>query len=128
MLREETPGRSTLYLYEPVSYAPLARVDQAEGEEQKLYYFHTDQIGTPLELTDTDGKIVWQATYRSWGSVEQLAVNEIEQNLRLQGQYFDSETKLHYNLFRYYGPDAGRFLTQDPIGLEGGGKSLQICT
>ena len=47
MLREETPGQSILYVYEPGSYAPLARVDQAEGEGQKLYYFHTDQIGTP---------------------------------------------------------------------------------
>ncbi|KXK71747.1 type IV secretion protein Rhs, partial [Pseudomonas monteilii] len=66
--------------------------DQAEGEEQKLYYFHTDQIGTPLEVTDSDGKIVWQATYRSWGAIEGLPINEIEQNLRFQGQYFDSET------------------------------------
>ncbi len=120
MLREETPGQSILYLYEPGSYAPLARVDQTEGEEQKLYYFHTDQIGTPLELTDSDGKIVWQATYRSWGDVEQLAVNEIEQNLRFQGQYFDSETGLHYNTFRFYDSEVGRFITQDPMGLGGG--------
>ncbi|VVN75153.1 hypothetical protein PS712_00681 [Pseudomonas fluorescens] len=119
MLREERPGQSSLYLYEPGSYAPLARVDQAEGEEQKLYYFHTDQIGTPLEMTDADGSIVWQATYKAWGSVEKLAVNEIEQNLRFQGQYFDDETGLHYNTFRYYDPEVGRFVTQDPIGLSG---------
>ena len=43
-------------VYEPGSYAPWARVDQAEGEEQKLYYFHTDQIGTPLEMTDREGQ------------------------------------------------------------------------
>jgi len=67
MLREERPGRSSLYLYEPGSYAPLARVDQAEGEEQQLYYFHIDQIGTPLEMTNRDGQIVWQATYKAWG-------------------------------------------------------------
>ena len=36
MLREETPGQSSLYLYEPGSYAPLARVDQTEGGEQNL--------------------------------------------------------------------------------------------
>uniref|UniRef100_UPI000AF5C3AB RHS repeat-associated core domain-containing protein n=1 Tax=Pseudomonas monteilii TaxID=76759 RepID=UPI000AF5C3AB len=120
MLREETPGQSILYLYEPGSYAPLARVDQAEGEEQKLYYFHTDQIGTPLELTDSNGKIVWQATYRSWGAIDSLPVREVEQNLRFQGQYFDCESSLNYNTFRFYDPEIGRFVTQDPIGVRGG--------
>ncbi|PBP81274.1 hypothetical protein CCL16_22675, partial [Pseudomonas syringae] len=66
LLREEGPEQSSLYLYEPGSYAPLARVDQREGEvENRIYYFHTDQIGTPL------------------------VVNEVEQNLRFQGQYME---------------------------------------
>jgi RHS repeat-associated protein len=126
MLREESPGQSSLYIYEPGSYAPLARVDQSEVEpEQKLYYFHTDQIGTPLEMTDTDGQIVWQATYKAWGEIELLAVNEVEQNLRFQGQYFDDETGLHYNTFRYYDPEVGRFITRDPIGLAGGRNLYQ---
>ena len=47
-------------------------------------------------------------------------MNEVEQNLRFQGQYFDDETDLHYNTFRYYDPEVGRFITQHPIGLEGG--------
>ncbi|SET48147.1 RHS repeat-associated core domain-containing protein [Pseudomonas graminis] len=121
MLREETPWQSSLYIYEPGSYAPLARVDQSEGEaERTLYYFHTDQIGTPLEMTDVDGQIVWQATYKAWGEVESLAVSEVVRNLRFQGQYFDDETGMHYNTFRYYDPEVGRFITQDPIGLQGG--------
>ncbi|WP_189667219.1 RHS repeat domain-containing protein, partial [Pseudomonas amygdali] len=121
MLREESPGQSSLYLYEPASYAPLARVDEKESEaENKVYYYHTDQIGTPLEMTDAEGQIVWQAKYRAWGAVEKLVVNEVEQNLRFQGQYFDVETGLHYNTFRYYDPEIGRFITQDPIGLDGG--------
>ncbi|MEE3936626.1 RHS repeat-associated core domain-containing protein [Pseudomonas viridiflava] len=120
MLREESPGQSSLYVYEPGSYAPLARVDQREGDSgNKVYYFHTDQIGTPLEMTDIDGQIVWQATYKAWGSLEALTVSEVEQNLRFQGQYFDEETGLHYNTFRYYDPEVGRFITQDPIGLLG---------
>ncbi len=121
LLREESPEQSSLYLYEPGSYAPLARVDEKEGEvENKVYYFHTDQIGTPLEMTDAEGQIVWQAKYRPWRAIEKLVVNEVEQNLRFQGQYFDVETGLHYNTFRYYGPEIGRFITQDPIGLAGG--------
>ncbi|HFC8478647.1 TPA: RHS repeat-associated core domain-containing protein [Neisseria subflava] len=38
----------------------------------------------------------------------------------LQNQYADCETGLHYNFFRYYEPDTGRFVNQDPIGLWGG--------
>ncbi|POD60000.1 RHS family protein [Pseudomonas syringae group genomosp. 3] len=128
MLREESPEQSSLYLYEPGSYAPLARVDQKEGEtENKVYYYHTDQIGTPLEMTDAEGQIVWQAKYRAWGAVEKLVVNEVEQNLRFQGQYFDVETGLHYNTFRYYDPEIGRFTTQDPIGLLGGENLYQYA-
>ncbi len=129
MLREEAPAQSSLYIYEPGSYAPLARVDQSEGEaERKLYYFHTDQIGTPLEMTDVDGQIVWQATYKAWGEVETLAVSGVEQHLRFQGQYFDDETGLHYNTFRYYDPEVGRFITQDPIGLAGGRNLYQYAS
>ncbi len=128
MLREESPGQSSLYVYEPGSYAPLARVDQREGDSgNKVYYFHTDQIGTPLEMTDIDGQIVWQATYKAWGSLEALTVNEVEQNLRFQGQYFDEETGLHYNTFRYYDPEVGRFITQDPISIIGGVNSYQYA-
>jgi RHS repeat-associated protein len=70
-------------------------------------------------MTDADGSIVWQATYKDWSSLEKLHVGEVEQNLRFQGQYFDDETGLHYNTFRYYDPEVGRLVTQDPIGLAG---------
>ena len=38
----------------------------------------------------------------------------------MQNQYADRKSGLHYNLMRYYEPDAGRFVNQDPIGLLGG--------
>ena len=43
-----------------------------------------------------------------------------DQSIRFQGQWHDQETGLHYNRFRYYDPEVGRFLHQDPIGLDGG--------
>jgi len=63
---------------------------------------------------------VWKAHYKTYGNVALKPIEEIENNLRFQGQYFDEETGLHYNRHRYYDPSLGQFTTQDPIGLLGG--------
>nr|WP_081299746.1 RHS repeat-associated core domain-containing protein [Gilliamella apicola] len=58
-----------------------------------------------------------------WGNNKEEWHNNqtnFKQNLRYQGQYLDRETGLHYNTFRYYDPDIGRFTQPDPIGLAGG--------
>ena len=49
------------------------------------------------------------------------------QPFRLQNQYFDEETGLHYNLMRYYEPEVGRFVNQDPIGLLGGSNLYRFA-
>ena len=81
-----------------------------------------DQIGIPREQTDQFGNLLWTGEYDAWGKL--TAENKIYPNahqpFRLQNQYFDAETGLHYNLFRYYAPECGRFINQDPIGLAGG--------
>jgi RHS repeat-associated protein len=127
--------------------APRSRdPKQAANSESTLanvYYFHTDQVGLPEELSDQHGQIRWRAAYKTWGntiSERWEAVNlagetlgqraerpeqdnaplHIEQNLRFQGQYLDRDTGLHYNTFRFYDPDIGRFISPDPIGLSGG--------
>ena len=51
---------------------------------------------------------------------EPKVTDSAHQPFRLQNQYCDLETGPHYNFFRYYEPDAGRFINQDPIGLLAG--------
>ena len=58
---------------------------------------------------------VWQGDYFSFGNVNET-VNTVENNLRFPGQYFDTETGFYYNFHRYYAPDIGRYLREDPEG------------
>lgn len=123
LLQEHRHGRSSLYVYSSEgSYDPLARID-GFGPEARIRYYHNDLNGLPEQLTEDDGHTVWRALYQVWGNT----LKEIrepyyveEQNLRFQGQYLDRETGLHYNTFRFYDPDVGRFVSPDPIGLLGG--------
>ncbi len=67
------------------------------------------------------GLVTWAATYHAWGAVrEEYDPHGIGQDIRFQGQQLDAETELHYNRFRYYDPRASQYVTQDPVGLNGG--------
>ena len=130
MIQESSADkRQSLYLYtDEGSYEPLARIDRNGNQEEHIYYFHTDLNGMPEELTDEAGEIVWECSYQLWGKpIQEIAHTEIQQNLRYQGQYLDRETGLHYNTFRYYDPDTGRFTQPDPIGLAGGYNLYQYA-
>ncbi|WP_100090594.1 RHS repeat domain-containing protein [Snodgrassella alvi] len=122
MIQETGPNHPTsLYIYtDQHSYEPLARIDTDGNQEQYIRYFHTDLNGCPEELTDENGELLWECSFQLWGKrIHEIEHEPIEQNLRYQGQYLDRETGLHYNTFRYYDPDIGRFTQPDPIGLLG---------
>lgn len=129
LLSESSADQTITYLYEPETFVPLVQIVQKKTEKE-FYYYHTDQIGTPRELTSQKGKIVWQAHYKAWGKIAKLGPEgsqSVWQPLRFQGQYYDEESGLHYNHHRYYDPDVGRFITPDPIGLAGGENIYQYA-
>lgn len=121
---DENSLQHTSYLYEPYTFKPLAML-QGTGDETKVYYYQLDHLGTPQELTNTQGKIVWSAQYRAYGQLAIAEVEEVTNPLRFQGQYHDLETGLYYNRYRYYDPNSGRFTTIDPIALAGGLNNYQ---
>jgi RHS repeat-associated protein len=86
---------------------------------ESVYYYHNDHLGTPQVLTEDTQTIAWKAAYTPFGEAVP-SIQTVENPFRFPGQYYDPETGLHYNYFRYYNPQTGRYITPDPIGLEGG--------
>ncbi|WP_261765223.1 RHS repeat-associated core domain-containing protein, partial [Neisseria sicca] len=131
LLQEYTYKGSYTYIYtDQDSYEPLAQVfHNNQDGGQYLAYFHNDQIGIPKEMTDIHGNLLWYGEYTAWGRLkkDERVYKNAHQPFRLQNQYFDEETGLHYNLMRYYEPEAGRFVNQDPIGLLGGDNLYQFA-
>ncbi|WP_339446904.1 RHS repeat-associated core domain-containing protein [Pseudomonas sp. EA_5y_Pfl2_R50] len=150
---DDRPGRTVHYVFEPDSFIPVAQAlrhqpivlaqlpeysDDYSLDDDPLWnhtpitasfdalsWYQCDHLGTPQELTNQQGDVVWSAHYKAWGEArEQRSEWALQQGLtnpiRFQGQYHDHETGLHYNRYRYYDPHVGRYISKDPIGFEGG--------
>ena len=122
--REDKPAEP--YSYDPET-DPLLKIPpepQEQSEAQpELVYYQLDHLGTPIAAHNAKGEAVWTAEYEAWGRIRNETVSDgLKANIpfRFQGQYYDEESGLHYNRFRYYAPEIGRFVSQDPIGLRGG--------
>jgi RHS repeat-associated protein len=103
----------------------------AQQDNIKLYWYQNDHLGTPIALTGSLGDTLYECQYNAYGQIinetyHQDDIDSLPDNpLRFQGQYYDEETGLHYNLNRYYDPFTGRYITQDPLGILGGLNSYQ---
>jgi RHS repeat-associated protein len=82
----------------------------------------TDHLGAPSALVDEDGVEVWAAELGAYGQRRATSGDPAACPFRWPGQYEDAETGLHYNRFRYYDPEGGLYLSQDPIRLRGGAR------
>nr|WP_248782930.1 RHS repeat-associated core domain-containing protein [Streptomyces exfoliatus] len=68
-------------------------------------------------MVSADGSLAWRARSTAWGATQWNKNSTAYTPLRYPGQYFDPETGLHYNFNRYYDPEAGRYLSPDPLGI-----------
>ncbi len=121
MMQEVRSGRSShedqavTYVPHPDHEGPLTRL--ADGE---AWHYVTDHLGTPQELYDEQREVVWAADLSAYGRTARRLAHAIDNPIRFPGQYFDVESGLHYNRYRYFDPDVGRYVSKDPIGLLGG--------
>ncbi|EGG4135148.1 type IV secretion protein Rhs [Salmonella enterica] len=102
------------------------QLEERAEPERKIHLYHCDHRGLPVALINSEGAREWSAEYDVWGNRQREENPEgLEQLLRLPGQQYDEETGLYYNRYRYYNPEQGRYITQDPIGLRGGWNLYQ---
>ncbi|MFJ1435371.1 RHS repeat domain-containing protein [Capnocytophaga canimorsus] len=103
------------WVYEQGSFVPTAKLI-----DNKSFSIISDYIGRPIQVYDQNGEKVWSAEYDIYGKLTNLQGDKAFIPFRRLGQYEDIETGLYYNCFRYYSPETGSYISQDPIGLAGG--------
>uniref|UniRef100_UPI00261CE0E9 RHS repeat domain-containing protein n=1 Tax=uncultured Maribacter sp. TaxID=431308 RepID=UPI00261CE0E9 len=105
------------WVFDYNSFVPAAKI--VDGN---TYSIACDHLGTPVQAYNQTGEKVWDCTLDIYGKIKTLEGDKCFIPFRYQGQYEDEETGLYYNRFRYYSPDTGTYISQDPIGLSGGNK------
>lgn len=101
---------------------PIAHRDKAGDGQWKHYLL--DVTGAPEALIHGDGTVASRVSRTSWG---ETTAEGASTPLRFAGQYEDEEIGLAYNRARYYDPDAGRYISADPIGLAGDLNAFRYC-
>jgi RHS repeat-associated protein len=104
---------------------PVATLRPRTGGGVDIYYVHTDHLNTPRKITrPADNALLWRWDVAPFGAAlpdeNPEGAGTFRYNLRFAGQYYDTESGLHYNYFREYDPAVGRYVESDPIGLKGG--------
>ncbi len=106
---------------------PVATIkpDPANPNATQVYRIEPDHLGTPRRVADSQNNTVWRWSSAPFGDTvpnedPSGSGQNFTLNLRFAGQYFDRESGMHYNFNRYYNSKDGRYISSDPIGLEGG--------
>jgi RHS repeat-associated protein len=92
------------------------KIRQKGSSSSTTYYFSQDHLGSTTALTGTTGKLVERMTYDAYGN----SAGSTRTRYGYTGRERDPMTSLLYYRARWYDPQVGRFISEDPIGLTGG--------
>ena len=92
----------------------VAKVEPDGGGGDDLSFFHPDQLGTALYITDESGAITWSGDYFPFGA--EYSSTGTPDRYRFTQHELDPDTALVYAKARYYHPTIGRFISTDPVG------------
>jgi len=113
----------TRYTHGPNIDEPLA-IEITGATTTTPYYYHADGLGSITALSNASGNIIQRYEYDSFGNQTITTNGGIKQPFTFTAREFDAETGMYFYRARYYDPKAGRFVTRDPIGFNGGDVNL----
>ncbi len=90
-------------------------------------WYITDNVGSVRELAQTDGTVLDTITYDAFGTPTDSNAGAGDR-FKFTGREYDAGTGQYYYRARYYGPDLGRFHSEDPSGIQGDGPNLYTAT
>jgi RHS repeat-associated protein len=103
------------------------QIDQVLAQENangEVLWALTDHQNSVRVVLDGDGKIVNQISYDSFGQITNETHSDVDFRFGYTGRELDAETGLYYNRARYYDPESGEFVSEDPIGFAAGDSNL----
>lgn len=101
----------------------------SSGAETSVRYYHSDQAGSTLALTDSAGEVTGRAEYTPYGVISHTS-GAMDTPYLFNGAYgvqTDFQTGLIHMRARYYHPWLGRFISEDPIQFDGGNNWYAYC-
>lgn len=117
VVAHEAEGTKLLsaWMFDAYSFGLLATI-----QNNHVYSVINDQLGVPKELLDIKGSIIWSIVSSAWNNKSIVNSSDVDCQIRFQGQWYDEESGLNYNRYRYYSPDSCSYISNDQIGLVGG--------
>ncbi|MEU2505173.1 putative T7SS-secreted protein [Streptomyces sp. NPDC007863] len=114
----EQTTENVVLTWDHAGLRPLSQTERrTDTDDDRFFAIVTDLIGTPTELVSESGELAWHTRATLWGTTTWNKSATTYTPLRFPGQYYDPESGLHYNYFRYYDPESARYLSADPLGL-----------
>ncbi|MDY6944026.1 MAG: RHS repeat-associated core domain-containing protein, partial [Pseudomonadota bacterium] len=119
----ETHGSGVVTAYYIYGHGLISRIDASDNTRR---FYHFNHRGDTVVLSDDSGTVNDEYAYGEYGQVQESPTNTTPNPFRYVGQYgvMDEGQNLYFMRARFYDPEIGRFLNEDPLGFEGGDWNL----
>jgi RHS repeat-associated protein len=134
-IEKTTSSATSIYVYDGInlveetngSGSVVARYSQGASFDEPLAmlrsattsFYEEDGLGSVTSLSSGAGALAQTYTFDSFGN-QTASSGSLTNPFRYTARELDSETGLYFYRARYFDPQTGRFLSEDPVGFSVG--------